>query len=278
MGRAGRWRARGQTLCRRPPRRCARGASSTTLACSASAAAARARTGAGSALGAPARPGRAAVAWQWARNRMPRAHTSLQQAGQPLNVELRADGLARLRRTGVLLLRGEWREAVRAIMAGRAGERPEALAARRAYLDHGDVRAALAGIHRSAVAERAILEVRAAVCARRVRSNMHCRSSALSCSASQGGCIRVSGLSIRWVCWLRASELDVPSWLTVCLSRGCGICMTVNGTICGCLLLYQPRRPGPHYILLQLPCTSMRLLARRACAAVAAQGRPRGRK
>ncbi len=87
----------------------------------------------------------------------------------------------------MLLLRGEWREAVRAIMAGRAGERPEALAARRAYLDHGDVRAALAGIHRSAVAERAILEVRAAVCARRVRSNMHCRSSALSCSASQGG-------------------------------------------------------------------------------------------
>ena len=95
----------------------------------------------------------------------------------------------------MLLLRGEWREAVRAIMAGRAGERPEALAARRAYLDHGDVRAALAGIHRSAVAERAILEVRAALFARRACPDMHCRNSALSCRASQGSCMRVSGLS-----------------------------------------------------------------------------------
>ena len=63
-------------------------------------------------------------------------------------------------RTGALLLRGEWREAVRAIMAGRADERPEALAARRAYLDRGDVHAALGGIHHNAVAERAILEAR----------------------------------------------------------------------------------------------------------------------
>ena len=63
-------------------------------------------------------------------------------------------------RTGALLLRGEWREAVRAIMAGRVDERPEALAARLAYLDRGDVNAALAGIHRGAVAERAILGVR----------------------------------------------------------------------------------------------------------------------
>ena len=44
-------------------------------------------------------------------------------------------------------------------MAGRADERPEALAARRAYLDRGDVHAALGGIHQHAVAERAILEV-----------------------------------------------------------------------------------------------------------------------
>ena len=63
-------------------------------------------------------------------------------------------------RTGALLLRGEWREAVRAIMAGRADERHEATAARRAYLDRGDVHAALGGIHHNAVAERAILEVR----------------------------------------------------------------------------------------------------------------------
>ena len=63
-------------------------------------------------------------------------------------------------RTGALLLRGEWREAVRAIIAGRADERPEALAARRAYLDRGDVHAALGGIHHNAVAERAILEAR----------------------------------------------------------------------------------------------------------------------
>ncbi|KAK9845240.1 hypothetical protein WJX81_000864 [Elliptochloris bilobata] len=67
-------------------------------------------------------------------------------------------GCSSTHRTGALLLRGEWREAVRAIMAGRASERPEAAEARRAYLDRGDVHAALAGLHRGAVAERAILE------------------------------------------------------------------------------------------------------------------------
>lgn len=59
---------------------------------------------------------------------------------------------------GRLLLQGKWQDAVRAIMRGRDDERPEWRAARDAYLDKGDIQAALRALPQFMVAERSLLE------------------------------------------------------------------------------------------------------------------------
>jgi tRNA pseudouridine13 synthase len=62
-------------------------------------------------------------------------------------------------RVGVALMRGEWAEAVRHIVAPGPLAWPDVAAAAAAYLDRGDAQAALAGMPPHAVAERAVLGV-----------------------------------------------------------------------------------------------------------------------
>lgn len=60
---------------------------------------------------------------------------------------------------GVALLRGDWKEAVRCIMAPAPHARPEVIEACKAYLDGGDAAAALASMPHYLVGERALLGV-----------------------------------------------------------------------------------------------------------------------
>lgn len=62
-------------------------------------------------------------------------------------------------RVGLLLLKGEWKEAVRLIMQPHEGERDDNDRARKAFLDEGDISGALKLMQRHLTAERSILEV-----------------------------------------------------------------------------------------------------------------------
>ena len=72
-------------------------------------------------------------------------------------------------RVGIALLKGQWEEAVRLIMQPSSHERADSQAAKKLYLEQGDIPGALKAIPRHCVAESAILEVRrcqqACVCA-----------------------------------------------------------------------------------------------------------------
>ena len=57
------------------------------------------------------------------------------------------------------LIRGNWEAAVQLIMAGHEGEREDSAAARRLFLEAGDVAGALKQMPRHQTVERAILEV-----------------------------------------------------------------------------------------------------------------------
>ncbi len=59
---------------------------------------------------------------------------------------------------GLALLKSDWHLAVSLILRPRPGEHPDVLAARRAWLDDGDLDRALALLPRRVVAERCILE------------------------------------------------------------------------------------------------------------------------
>lgn len=59
---------------------------------------------------------------------------------------------------GLALLKSDWHLAVSLILRPRPGEHPDVLAARRAWLDDGDLDRALALFPRRVVAERCILE------------------------------------------------------------------------------------------------------------------------
>ncbi|KAJ3566416.1 hypothetical protein NP233_g7023 [Leucocoprinus birnbaumii] len=59
---------------------------------------------------------------------------------------------------GLILLRSEWQKAVDLILSKRHGEHPDVVAAREAWLDHGDLERALELMPRRVVAERCILE------------------------------------------------------------------------------------------------------------------------
>eukprot|EP00775_Hariotina_reticulata_P008044 gene8044-8239_t len=61
-------------------------------------------------------------------------------------------------RIGGALLRGEWAEAVRLIMAGSPNERPLYRAARDLYMEQGDIQGALKGLPTFFVGERAVLQ------------------------------------------------------------------------------------------------------------------------
>ena len=65
---------------------------------------------------------------------------------------------------GFMLLRGEWKAAVSAILASRPGEPAEVSAARQLFLESGDASAAAAAMPRHMVAERSILQVRIGSC------------------------------------------------------------------------------------------------------------------
>lgn len=58
-----------------------------------------------------------------------------------------------------MLLKGEWKEAVRLIMQPHEGERDDNDRARKAYLEEGDISGALKLMQRHLTAERSILEV-----------------------------------------------------------------------------------------------------------------------
>ena len=62
-------------------------------------------------------------------------------------------------RVGIALLKGQWEEAVRLIMQPSSHERADSEAAKKLYLDQGDILGALKAIPRHCVAESAILEV-----------------------------------------------------------------------------------------------------------------------
>ena len=59
---------------------------------------------------------------------------------------------------GLALLKSDWHLAVSLILRPRPGEHPDVLAARRAWLDDGDLDKALELLPRRVVAERCILE------------------------------------------------------------------------------------------------------------------------
>jgi hypothetical protein len=59
---------------------------------------------------------------------------------------------------GLALLKSDWHLAVSLILRPRPGEHPDVLAARRAWLDDGDLDRALELLPRRVVAERCILE------------------------------------------------------------------------------------------------------------------------
>jgi tRNA pseudouridine13 synthase len=59
---------------------------------------------------------------------------------------------------GLALLQSDWHKAVSLILQPRPGEHPEVVAAREAWLIHGDLEKALNLMPRRAVAERCILE------------------------------------------------------------------------------------------------------------------------
>eukprot|EP00891_Asterochloris_glomerata_P003047 jgi/Astpho2/3047/e_gw1.00051.10.1_t len=61
-------------------------------------------------------------------------------------------------RVGKHLVLGQWEDAVKAIMMPHAGEREDAQAARRLYLDKGDISGALRGMPQFLQAERAVLQ------------------------------------------------------------------------------------------------------------------------
>ena len=62
-------------------------------------------------------------------------------------------------RVGIALLKGQWEEAVRLIMQPSSHERADSEAAKKLYLDQGDILGALKAIPRHCVAESAILQV-----------------------------------------------------------------------------------------------------------------------
>lgn len=59
---------------------------------------------------------------------------------------------------GLAFLKSEWQKAVDLILSKRAGEHPDVVAAREAWLLHGDLETALELMPRRVVAERCILE------------------------------------------------------------------------------------------------------------------------
>lgn len=59
---------------------------------------------------------------------------------------------------GLAILKGEWQTAVSLILRTRPGEHPEVVAARKAWLEEGDLDKALELMPRRVVAERCILE------------------------------------------------------------------------------------------------------------------------
>lgn len=59
---------------------------------------------------------------------------------------------------GLALLQSQWQKAVDMILSKRHGEHPDVVAAREAWLDHGDLDRALELMPRRVVAERCILE------------------------------------------------------------------------------------------------------------------------
>ena len=85
-------------------------------------------------------------------------------------------------RAGFMLLRGEWPDAVCAILAERAGDRPHVAAARQMWLQGGDAAAAAAAMPRQMVAERAVLQVPSLWC----------------CTAGQRSCCVPVDTSCHW--------------------------------------------------------------------------------
>lgn len=66
-------------------------------------------------------------------------------------------GMSATHKVGALLLKGQWEAAARLILAGPKADRPDIAAARAAFLEKGDVKAALRGLPKFLTAERAIL-------------------------------------------------------------------------------------------------------------------------
>ena len=56
------------------------------------------------------------------------------------------------------LIKGNWKEAVRLLMSGHEGERADSAAARKLFLEDGDIAGALKQMPRHLTVERAILE------------------------------------------------------------------------------------------------------------------------